>query len=156
MRNLWLKAVVAWRLGLLNIGRVLWYRARLKTRTHSVQRLDRTIGGTSFFRAPESTISNISPSEHWTGKALYFGCHQKPIGDEAPDWHENPITGQRVENPERPWWELTDFDSGAGDIKTVWETSRFDWVPAFAQRAACGDRKSLDRLNFWLADWCER
>jgi hypothetical protein len=40
-----------------------------------------------------------------------------------------------------------------GDIKGIWETSRFDWLIAMAQRAALGEAGELDRLNRWLIDW---
>jgi hypothetical protein len=42
-----------------------------------------------------------------------------------------------------------------GDIKLIWELSRFDWVLPFAQRAHKGDPVALDQLNTWLPDWCE-
>jgi len=50
---------------------------------------------------------------------------------------------------------MSTFDAALGDIKTVWEASRFDWVLAFAQRARRGDEAAMDRLNAWLLDWCE-
>lgn len=37
-------------------------------------------------------------------------------------------------NSDRNWWEIPDFDLAVGDIKAVWEASRFDWVPALAQK----------------------
>ncbi|MDH4317523.1 MAG: heparinase II/III-family protein, partial [Desulfobulbaceae bacterium] len=55
---------------------------------------------------------------------------------------------------DRPWWNIPDFDSQVGDIKTVWEASRFDWVLAFAQRVSSGKVAELHRLNDWLAGWC--
>lgn len=155
MRNLWLKADVAWRLGLTNIGRVFWYRLRLRTRTHPVQRLGFTLAGNRFFRAPHPKESDLCPPKLWSIKGLYFGYHLNSLENAVPDWHENPFTGTRVTGAGRPWWELTDFESGAGDIKTVWEASRFDWVLAGSQRAAGSDREALERLNDWLADWCE-
>ncbi|WP_200950314.1 heparinase II/III-family protein [Rhodanobacter sp. Root179] len=76
------------------------------------------------------------------------------MSEQAPDWHANPLTGQRVQNPQRPWWQIADFDPVVGDIKAIWESSRFDWVLAHAQRASLGELASLDRLNRWLSDWC--
>ncbi|RZV49221.1 MAG: heparinase [Sphingomonadaceae bacterium] len=51
------------------------------------------------------------------------------------------------------WHKLPDFNSDIGDIKTVWEASRFDWLLAMAMRAAAGEEGELDRLNAWLEDW---
>ena len=51
----------------------------------------------------------------------------------------------------RDWWRIPDF--GSGDIKGLWEISRFDWVVAWATKAAQGDDQALTRLNNWLSDW---
>lgn len=162
MRNLLLKADTVRRLGLLNVGRVIAYRALLKAGAHPVQRVRRKIGGQIFFRTPEAGMVDAGsrdrfiPPSHWQQDALYFGWHRTPLNENPPDWFENPFTGARVAHPDRPWWELSDFESGVGDIKTVWEASRFDWVLADAQRAACGQAACLARLNKWLSDWCVR
>jgi hypothetical protein len=57
-------------------------------------------------------------------------------------------------SPERPWWQIPDFDPVVGDIKLIWELSRMDWVLALAQRARQAEPGALDRLNAWLNDWC--
>lgn len=59
-----------------------------------------------------------------------------------------------MEYSDRPWWQISDFNSRVGDIKAVWEASRFDWVLAFAQHAARGNTEALQHLNAWLEDWC--
>ncbi|WP_369959536.1 heparinase II/III-family protein [Pseudomonas benzenivorans] len=82
--------------------------------------------------------------------SYFHFVHTAPV----PDWHVNPFTGHRIAFPERDWWLIPDFDPSVGDIKLVWETSRFDWVLAFAQLASTGDALSLAQLNVWLADWC--
>ncbi|MDO7204765.1 heparinase II/III family protein [Paraclostridium bifermentans] len=43
----------------------------------------------------------------------------KPI-----NWHYNPLTNKEVEN-KRKWYMIPDFDSDRGDIKIIWEISRF-------------------------------
>jgi len=142
------------RLGLANILRVAVYRLGLRTGLHPVVRVKRKIGGERFFRGVESP-TGLTPSRAWEKDALYFGWYTVPLGDEPPDWHGNPFTGKRVERAELPWGKLPDFELGAGDIKCVWEASRFDWVISNAQRAAAGDGSSLERLNKWIADWCK-
>ena len=149
-----LKADALRRLGVWNLATVAAYRAKLRLGIHPVQRLQRTIAGTKFFRAPAVTGDMPAPPSHWTTDALYFGWHREPLGNGPPDWHRNPFSGERVQGADRPWWKLSDFTTGAGDIKTVWEASRFDWVLALAQHARASDPAALDRLNDWLADWC--
>lgn len=142
------------RLGLNNILRVAVYRIGLKTGLHSVVRIKRTLGGDRFFRPADKPDDSLEPRSAWEDKALFLGWYEKPLGNGPPDWHENPFTSMRIPGADRPWWKIADFNAAAGDIKAVWEASRFDWVLAFAQRAKSGRRDSLERLNDWLSDWC--
>jgi hypothetical protein len=89
----------------------------------------------------------------WHEHLAYFGWH-RVAAEHPPPWHTNPFNGIKVAAPERPWWRIPDFDPQLGDIKTVWEASRFDWVLCFAQLAAQGEGAALAKLNRWLADWC--
>jgi hypothetical protein len=91
----------------------------------------------------------------WQDSAKIFGCYPIAVGEKPLDWHSDPLSGKHVPDPSRPWWEIPDFDPSVGDIKTVWELSRMDWVVAWAQQVRQGDDKALARLNYWLNDWCE-
>ena len=143
------------RLGLRNIADVAMYRMQLGQRVHPVQRIRRSIGGECFFRRAGGAKQSLQPAAFWMDDARYFGWYRTPLHmAEPPDWFANPFTSARVTNVTQPWWQISDFETGAGDIKTIWEASRFDWVLPFAQRAAQGDDKSLERLNVWLGDWC--
>ena len=117
-------------------------------------RIKAAIGGTEFYNEPSQIDSSLKPSNAWIGSAIFFGWHKVPISYNPPSWITNPFNGKTVEKSNEPWWNLHDFKLNVGDIKTVWETSRFGWVLAFAQRAKTGDKQSLTRLNFWLSDWC--
>lgn len=152
--NRWLlKADAAWRLGLKNVAQVAVYRLQLRLGIHPVQRVRRSITGSHFFRMPDSIDGSLSPVSAWNTQARYFGWFDQPLGDGPPDWHRNPFTGVTMQDAEQPWWKLSDFATGAGDIKAIWEASRFDWVLAMAQRARTGDPAALGRLNAWLTDW---
>lgn len=48
------------------------------------------------------------------------------------NWHLNPITGVEV-NKNIKWYKIPDFDSVRGDIKAVWEASRFTHFFYFAR-----------------------
>ncbi|QDC02952.1 heparinase II/III-family protein [Mesorhizobium sp. 8] len=144
-------------LGLGNVARVAAYRLGLKSGLGPVRRLkdvEPAIG--PFFRPRPSSMQNLPVSHAWETEAVYFGRHRFPIGDGPPDWLKNPITGRRLENADRHWWQIADFDPAIGDIKVIWEASRFDWLLAGAQRAAAGDAAALARLELWLDDWCRR
>lgn len=131
------------------------YRLLLRAGLHPVQKISRTFSGTVFFDPPRVS-STLPASANWQNSALYFGRHSFELGNDPPDWHANPFSGQKVVGVDKPWWQVPDFASGAGDIKTIWEASRFDWVLSFAQRAAVGVPGQLQRLNDWLADWNEK
>ncbi len=47
-----------------------------------------------------------------------------------PDWHVNPLTGQCIA-PDHHWSEISDFEHG--DIKIIWEASRFGFTYALVR-----------------------
>ncbi|HEX7517217.1 MAG TPA: alginate lyase family protein [Chthoniobacterales bacterium] len=47
-----------------------------------------------------------------------------------PDWHRNPFTGEQAPS-NRHWSEIDDF--GCGDIKVIWEPSRFGFAFALVR-----------------------
>jgi hypothetical protein len=144
------------RVGLGNVASVAAYKIFLRLGLHPVQKVQRNIDGKFFFRPCVASENLPSPPNHWEEESLYFGWYREALGSTPPDWHRNPFNGERVQGSDRPWWQLSDFATGVGDIKTIWEVSRFDWVLAFAQRVRSGDRHAVGRLNTWLTDWCER
>lgn len=103
-------------------------------------------------QTPDASQELPAPLRRWWQRQDYFGWFR--VDDPAiPHWHRNPFTGAEVPEPLRPWWQIPDFDTRVGDIKTIWEASRFDWVLTFAQHACLGEPAGLERLNAWLADW---
>ena len=110
----------------------------------------------SFFCAKDFVrIPKTAVSKEWTDKGRWFSFHEFGL-DGIPDWHANPFEkGVRAADG-LPWYKISDFSDEAGDIKTVWEASRFDWVLRMAQRILAGDENELNRLNAWLRDWIDR
>ncbi|WP_136799812.1 heparinase II/III family protein [Desulfosediminicola ganghwensis] len=151
LSNALLKLSTYYRLGLISIARVAGYRIGLKAGLNPIKRIREQPALGPFFRSTEISVPGIKPSSEWNASALYFGWKEVPLSG-VPAWHSNVFNGRETKADD-PWWELSDFDDGAGDIKTIWEASRFDWVLCLAQRAASGDTSSLRRLNAWLDDW---
>ncbi len=85
----------------------------------------------------------------------YFSCHEFRLSS-PPDWFLNPWNRARHEDTRRHWSELSDFDSELGDIKNIWELSRFDWLPVMAWRYRNGEKKFIRIIENWLRDWCLR
>ncbi len=82
----------------------------------------------------------------------YFSRHDIDVTS-PPDWFLNPWTGRRCQRLNSHWSTLSDFDLEIGDIKTVWELSRFDWLPRMAWKYRGGDQPVLNILELWLRDW---
>jgi len=157
MRSIKLKAQTALALGIPNLSRALTYRSGVKLGLNPVRRLTARIPGPPYFEYFQIKRSSGEVAQRgWTDTATMFGCQEFAVSDQPPVWHANPVNGSRVKDPDRHWWEIPDFDAAVGDIKTIWEASRFDWVLAYAQQAAIGQQAALHRLNTWLADWIQQ
>lgn len=146
-----LKAKTAWRLGPLNIARVVSYKLGVRTGLNPVRRLSASTPSGPFFNpCPVKTLA-LPPREGWWSQQEAFGLKLGELDETPPDWHAHVLTGAKADS-KLTWWQLPDFNPSLGDIKGVWEASRFDWVLACAQRAAADDA-GLSRLNAWLEDW---
>lgn len=130
------------RLGLRNLGRVAIYRTALRLGLHPVQRLRRRPAMPPYFSAaavPDAALAD-RPPERLFGH-LPVGSLEIPVA-----WTRNPLNDAGPDLA-LPWWEIPDFDSTVGDIKTIWELSRLGWVIGMAQR------NELAGLDALLADW---
>ena len=88
-----------------------------------------------------------------------FCCFSHPsyFYGTPPDWFLNPFNQKRYYPKDRHWFVLGDFDCDIGDIKCIWEVSRFDWVLVLV-RAYCqsGKQEYLSKVNNWIGDWYEQ
>lgn len=140
-------------LGLPNIARAASYRAGVQLGINPVRRLQGNVATGPFFAASRQQPIAAPVVDSWQRSTNLFSHWPVPLNGCPPDWLANPLTGIRVPQPERLWWQIPDFDPQVGDIKLIWELSRMDWVLAFAQRIRQGDDAALEQLNSWLADW---
>jgi hypothetical protein len=76
--------------------------------------------------------------------------HRRTSPQLPPAWHRNQLTGEDVP-ADRHWSELGDF--AFGDIKGVWELSRFGWAFPLVR-----DGRAEAASLFWrlFLDWMER
>lgn len=151
-----LRLTTLYALGLSNLARVGLYRLGLKSGLHPVLKISASVARGPFFAPAKAVdLATIAP-ENWHRTGMLFSCHPFEVGANPPDWHANPFrAGVRAED-RLPWHRIPDFHADLGDIKTVWELSRFDWLVTMAARAAKGDPDELSRLNLWLQDWAEK
>jgi hypothetical protein len=150
--NLLKKANVARRLGIINVLRVLWYRTSLRLEVNPVCRLEATLAPGDFFAA--ASLRRTADDSAPTTKV--FGWRPVALAGPPHDWFENMFSHRAFRDVDRNWWRIDDFDDDVGDIKGIWEMSRFGWVPILALSAQRGNGTSRETLNSWLSDWCAR
>ncbi len=72
------------------------------------------------------------------------------------DWQLSPLTGKRCGETKK-WFTIPDFDSERGDIKAIWEASRFSHFPTLARAyLLTRDEKYYRAFSSQLADWLEK
>ncbi len=91
------------------------------------------------------------------GEFEYFSCpaqHGK-LGYPEVDWFKNPFTEQR--DSQAVHWSLRgDFDPNRGDIKFIWEPSRFAWIYDLVRAfAATGDERYPEAFWLLLESWMD-
>lgn len=150
------KATTAWRLGIPNIIRFLCYRMGVLSGLNPVKKLQQDVPKGPFY-LPVVLASNplLKARSGWFDHAEAFGISLGPLDESPPNWFANFLTSGSFQGADRNWWEIPDFDPQTGDIKTVWEFSRFDWLIACAQQHVAGNTKACGRLESWLQNWCD-
>ncbi len=97
---------------------------------------------------PDRTIAEADSI--LAGKWRYFSHNVYEV-DFPPNWHHNPMTGQLLP-ADRHWSRIDDFANG--DIKLVWEASRFSVVYILVRAyKLSGDERYAE--GFWtlVEDW---
>lgn len=152
------------RLGLVNVGTVILYRIALRLgycKKHMVSPPDNDEWvdvpfHCSGFCEPEQPIDSAVvdvADALLKGKFSIFSRYLMDFGN-SPDWFVNPFNLKKYPFVTKHWSELNDFEADVGDIKCIWEISRFDWllvlVRAYRQT---GRKEYLDTANSWFVDW---
>lgn len=142
------------RLGLRNIWDVGFYRLLLKLGLHKAQRLANPLISKGPFFHPIAISKPYDLPQNWRDHHWAFGyaVTDRDIGY-PPQWHSNILTGQSLEEALVDWDKVPIFTEEIGDIKTIWEASRFDWLLAFVQQALNGNVQIFSDIEHWLADW---
>ncbi len=157
---------VVFKLGIADVLYVFWYRISLKTGWHKKKFPSENVQYHENFFSPVETRKDFSAElkkgiltaadELVAGKIKYYSYHSMPVGN-VPNWFLNPFNGVEFANTNYHWTELPDFGNTVGDIKNIWEASRFGWATVLARAyAVSGNDVYLDTLNKWIKDWTEK
>ncbi|MFC1664138.1 alginate lyase family protein [Pseudomonadota bacterium] len=155
------------RLGYRNVAYVVWYRVSKKV---GLWKIFTPVGskhaGGSFnsnniirknlhISKESQSLLNDEIKNLRNGKLLLFSKTVLSVGS-PPNWYQNPFNKVQATNVHRHWSVFGDFDQNLGDIKTIWELSRFSWASQLARHAVLeGDKNDIDLLNIWLNNWIE-
>lgn len=74
---------------------------------------------------------------------------------EVPDWHTNPLTAYRYRVDEH-WSQVNDFPAEAGDIKFVWEKSRFTFLYDLVRYDYHFSEDQSKTVFGLIVDWVDR
>jgi len=151
----WLDTI--YRLKLRSVTRVVLYRIGIRTGINRVKRLHAPIRLGPYFKEPavnHDGILGLTPVD----SIEIFGWRSIPLTASPPPWFQHVVTGTTARRQGDPWWKIPDFDPSFGDIKAIWELSRFEWALKFARNVLVDSANSahhLRTLNSWLRNWCE-
>lgn len=104
-----------------------------------------------------SSVSIRNNAESVNYGLFRFFCHKTVQCQFPPDWFGNPFNGSNPNSETLQhchWSKITDF--GQGDIKCIWELSRFSWVFLLV-RAYQEDPNEIYSDLFWqlIDDWAD-
>lgn len=88
------------------------------------------------------------------GDVLFFSKTWKPLGL-GYDWVTNPETGYHYDANQH-WAKINDFSKDAGDIKFVWEKSRFSWLLTICRYDYHYDEDHAEFVFSQIMDWIEK
>ncbi|MDK2946239.1 MAG: hypothetical protein PWQ85_1015 [Geotoga sp.] len=101
----------------------------------------------------KSEIINIA-DKAIEGKILAFSSIELDYGNPI-DWFYNPITNEKVSNSLK-WYLIPDFDAKIGDIKVIWEASRFTHFYYFLRAyMITKNKKYYKAFSEHLKSWVE-
>lgn len=99
------------------------------------------------YTAPEEDVERII-----NGELQFFSSTWIHLGS-TYDWVTHPITGYKF-RADQHWTELNEFSKKAGDIKFVWEKSRFSWLYSIIRfdKQTGGDHSSFvfSEIESWI------
>lgn len=88
------------------------------------------------------------------GDVLFFSKAWKPL-DLDNDWVTNPESGYHYDAHQH-WTKINDFSKEAGDIKFVWEKSRFSWLLTVCRYDYHYDEDHAEFAISLILDWIDK
>ncbi len=89
-----------------------------------------------------------------SGEVLFFSSTWYNLGLDY-DWITNPVTGYRYDIHQH-WTRINEFSKDAGDIKFVWEKSRFSWLLTICRYDYHFDKDHSEFVIRQILDWIDK
>lgn len=154
MKDILIKTSTALQLGLTNLARVAVYKLGLRFGVSPVLLLTASKPQPPYFTDyAYVSAPGITARSGWFHRSQAFGVELEEIDGSPPRWLSNCTSDLTAWDKDQDWWKIPDFQSGLGDIKTIWEASRFDWVLSCVEQMLAGNAEGHKRLELWLNDW---
>jgi hypothetical protein len=154
MKRYWLIFKTYSALGWCNLFRVLFYRIKIKTGWYKRQMPvgDSLVG--PFYTIPDTLVTSSYEQINNKDYIIKLFGWLRFSTEHIPNWHQSILTNVSEKNSHLHWTEIGDFDSAVGDIKGVWELSRFSWVLTFGLRYRTTKNPYwLVKINEWIENW---
>jgi hypothetical protein len=117
--------------------------------------------GKFFFPNKQSLRLNRNPDDllrkeyEELRQGTYFFFNSRKVKLESINWLENPFTGYQYPG-DRHWTKIEDIVPGAGDIKDVWELSRFSFLYTAIRYDHHFDEDCSAFVIDTMLDWIEK
>ena len=156
IRRLFILINTVFKLGFYSVLRVYLYKTGIKFRIHPVLKLKRRSLINSIYYGDTLDLRSIGQYDY---RHFYF-FNKKLI---KKKYFENRIDDNNlfltnwfngfVNDSDKSWFEISDYDESAGDIKGVWELSRWYWVVRIAADSSLTHNKKLLLLHDKTSEW---
>ena len=107
----------------------------------------------SFKKTPSKSLEDEA-ERILAGYLKFFSAFEINVGKDI-DWKKNPQSGYRY--PENQHWtEVVDYSQNTGDIKFVWESSRFSFLYTIIRNDYHNNQDHSDWVINRILDWIEK
>ena len=141
------------KLGISSVLKVAYYRSSVRFKFNRVFRIKAHVIDEPIYSGPKMPNPDQPVVESWEKGELNNSFLSLKINHQPPNWFYSQFTYKHSKDKGKIWSQIKDFDPELGDIKALWELSRFDWIIPLSQQASKGDTDALAILNIWLQDW---
>ena len=141
------------KLGISSVLKVAYYRSSIRFKFNRAFRIRAHLIDEPIYSGPQNPNPDQPVVESWEKREINNSFLSLKIQHQPPKWFYSHFTNKFSKDKDKEWSEIKDFDPELGDIKALWDLSRFDWIIPLSQQASKGDSAALSFLNNWLQDW---